>query len=81
MRGNDEAGAAGARAPRILPVPGDLVLVKGVACERPGMFKDPRIGVCEPSLADGVWVIFQESKTSSRVMFVELSELEPNFAK
>lgn len=52
----NEAGAIGARAPRVPPLLGEVVHVIAIVCERPGMVGEPRIGVAEPSLDDGVWV-------------------------
>lgn len=75
MRGSDQAGANGARAPCVPPLLGQVVYVMATVCERPGMFRDPLIGVCEPSLADGVWVQIRVKATGSQTIWVPLASI------
>lgn len=41
---------------RRMPLLGEVCLLVVKRCERPGMALHPSIGVCEPSLDDGIWI-------------------------
>lgn len=71
MRGSDQAGAPGARAPYVLPLLDEVFSIPAKRVERPGMALEPKIARTEPTLADGVWVEIRCTKLLSVTVFIE----------
>lgn len=77
MRGDDEAGPAGTLVPRVPPLLGEVFHILARRIERPGMVAEPRIGIAEPGLGDGIWVEIQAMKGLTYKIFIDLALLPP----
>lgn len=79
MWGSHQAGPSGVWVPRVPPLIGEAFKITVTRVERPGMFSEPRIGVAEPSLSDGIWIEFRSTRLLTQTFFLDLA-LIPNEA-